>query len=130
MGNEQADEIAKRASAPNALTYHSQPLGNRPFDNMFWLQTYDYGTAEEKAQARAGQIPEADQLSPGDRAEGLASRPPTIICRHIADLGTRGLRAHCHWRQRLGGSNLRTVYISAWCAAHAGLHDGLNNAVN
>ena len=28
-----------------------------------------------------GQIPAADQLSPGDRAAGLAGRPPTVLWR-------------------------------------------------
>jgi len=129
VGNERADEVAKRAAAPDAVTDHSQPLGNRQIDDIFWLQTYDYVTAEAKAQAQAGQIPEADQLSPGDRADGLASQPPTVVCRHIADLGTRGLQPHCHRRQRLGGSNLHTVYIEMWRTANAGLHGSLSNGV-
>ena len=48
-GNERADQVAKRAAAPDAMTDHSQPLGNRPFDSMFWLHTYEYATAAAKA---------------------------------------------------------------------------------
>ena len=96
---------------------------------MFWLQTYDYVSAEAKAQARPGLIPEADQPSPSGRADGLASQPPTIVRRHVADLGTRGLQPQCHRRQRFGGSNLRTVYIKMWRTANAGLHGSLSNGV-
>ena len=42
---ERAAEIAKRAAAPDAVTEHRQPLGNRPYDDIFWLQTYNYATA-------------------------------------------------------------------------------------
>ena len=38
-----------------------------------------------------------------------ASRPIVVVRRQVADLGNRGLRPHCHRRQRLGWSDLRTM---------------------
>ena len=128
-GNERADGAAKRAARQDTVTDHTQLLGNRPFSGLYWLYAYEYTGAEDKAQAMAGQIPEADHLSPDDRAAGLASRPPTIARRHAADLTARGLQPQCHRRRRTGGSNMRTVYVSAWRAANVGLHGGLSNSV-
>ena len=127
--DERADGIAKRAVRQYTITDHTQPLGNRPFSGLHWLQTYEYMGAEDNIQAMAGQIPEADRLSPGDRAAGLASRPPSIVRRHVAELTARGLQPQCHRRRRTGGSNMRTVYVSAWRAANVGLHGGLSNSV-
>ena len=107
----------------------SQPLGNRLFDNLCWLHTYQITAAAARAQAAAGEISEADQLSLGDRPAGLACQPPAVFRPYPPQLGTRGLQPHCHRRMRLGGSNLNTVYESAWRAANAGLHGGLSNVI-
>jgi hypothetical protein len=67
QGNERADSVAKDATAPGVVTDYSQSLGKRPFDDMYWPQTYKYVNSETKAQADAGQVPHVDHLSPDDR---------------------------------------------------------------
>ena len=37
QGNERADKVAKRAAAPDAVADCSQPLGNQPFESIYWL---------------------------------------------------------------------------------------------
>jgi len=125
-GNEEADKIAKRAASTTQRD-RMVSVGNDPFADRYWAHTFEYTDSNKKSEAMHGQRPWADQLSQAERRAQLASNPPGITRRALADLEPRALAPYCHRRKRMGSSNLHTLWVSAWRKANAQLDTALSN---
>ena len=129
-GNERADAIAKRAAAPDAGTALQPAAWQSTFRQpVLAAHLPDYCCSGQGAGSGGRDIRGGSAL-----AWGQACWPRLSTARRIPPLSapTRDPRppaplppAHAVG----GGSNLNTVYESAWRAANAGLHGGLSNVI-